>query len=394
MKLSFENNRNSIRGTIFLAVIGAARGLIIKVRHFDYDNGATYDLNLCRPLQNNRIILVQDVCEGDAMPGWRARFDSSTSGQPRSVVDLFGPPFSQGLSGAYEENRNFATWGGGLFYNQQPWKPLMFRTGYDQQEGYIWRLPFEIKRRGRPVVIDNSNPLAVGDVLELINVPDDTTMTLLEYSKLVSCDTPSGRVLRRTSVLGQAKGRLFTRKYHDVDCVDVELWVSDLGYTDPNYPIQAPFPLATIPEQTEVSSSAASSQQNLDESWSSSAYASSEANSLDGSIGGLDMSAGSIQSDLTGSISSSSEAEEDDPEWKQLVQDLEQEYGFSSDPIQDINLSDMEIQQQIDQYLASPEAANFDQTAIRTQLSSMDFGSAEELDDEIAKLEALLAEEM
>ncbi|KAK6523234.1 hypothetical protein TWF694_006124 [Orbilia ellipsospora] len=388
-KDSSIRTRKLVGATALLAFITSAHGLLIKVRHYDYDNGMEFDLNLCRPLKNNRIILVDEICQNDDMPGWRARFDDSYYSPRRSVVDLFGPPFSQGVTRAYEENRNFATWGGALYYNLNPWKPLMFRTGLSQEEGYVWRMPFEIYRQGRPVVISDNNPLAVGDVLEPTDVPDDTTMTLMEYPRLVSCETPSGRVLRRSQLLGVMNGQPIVRKYHDADCLDVKLWIYDLGFTDPQAPVEAPFPLGTIPEELEVSSdtgSFAASQQNLDDSQSSSAYGSSD---LSGSIedGNFSTEDDIWDEDFEGSID-----EEDDPEWAQLVQDLEQEYGFGGDSISGIDPDDLSVQQ-IEQYLVSPVSETYDQDSIQQQLVSLDFGSDEDLEDELARLQALMDDE-
>ncbi|KAK6509621.1 hypothetical protein TWF481_004354 [Arthrobotrys musiformis] len=365
-------------------------GIVIKVRHYDFMRGRNYDLNLCRPLEANKIILLQERCDGvSSMPGWRLREDQSDYTPPRTVVDLFGPPFGPVTQGTYEEPRPWASWAGSLFYNQDPWKPAMFRSSYDPEQGYEWRLSFETQRNGEPFVVTPSNPLQVGDTLEPVDNPEDTSMTLLEYPSLVSCATPYGRVLRRGRNFDKPNARVVLNyesiiRYGNEDCRTVKFFIADLGYTDPQYPIQPPadpYPLDLIPitEESSVGGSTVGSLGALDESWASSAYATS--------------SDGSVSSSGTISESSSEEFDDndisvDDPEWQALVKELEAEWEENGQSLEDINMDDVEIDQVINQYLASPEAENFDENVLRYQLE--DLGSLGDLDEEIARLEASL----
>ncbi|KAK6331146.1 hypothetical protein TWF696_003215 [Orbilia brochopaga] len=213
------------------ALVGSTHAIIVKARHYDTETGTIYDLNVCRPLAANRIVLLQDICdEADSMPGWRPRiYDSDNLA---SVVQLFGPPFSPYTDGGYEEPRNVAVWGGSLFYNDDPWKPVMFRTGQDSELGYNWRQPFRVERNGR-YIVTTEDDLAVGDILQPIKAEDDTNPSILNFPGLVSCDTPSGRVLRRYDANRQ-------QRYEAANCLDVDLYVSSQGYLDPDDLVNAP----------------------------------------------------------------------------------------------------------------------------------------------------------
>ncbi|KAK6356929.1 hypothetical protein TWF718_001267 [Orbilia javanica] len=361
-------------------------GLVIKVVHYDFVRGKTYTLNLCRPLEANKVVLLQERCDGiSSMPGWRVREDSSDYAPPRTVVDLFGPPFGPVTQNTYEEPRPWASWAGSLFYNRDPWKPMMFRSSYDPQEGYEWRLSFEVQRNGEPFVVTPENPLSVGDTLEPIDNPEDTSMTMLEYPSLISCNSPAGRILRRAPSFNRPGARVVldyegVKRYGEADCRTVQFVIADLGYIDPSYPVQPPadpYPLDLIPITEESSvdgGSTAGSLVSLDESWASSAFATSS----DGS----DVSEASSEEFDDGEIS------EDDPEWQALVRELEAEWEQNGQPLEDINMDDVEIDQVIEQYLASPEAENFDEDVLRYQLE--DLGSLDDLDTEIARLEGLL----
>ncbi|KAK6516902.1 hypothetical protein TWF506_006786 [Arthrobotrys conoides] len=300
-------------------------GLIIKVRHYDFIRGRTYDLNLCRPLTSNKIVLLQEKCDPESsMPGWRAREGSSDYEPPRTVVDLFGPPFGPVTRGTYEEPRPWASWSGSLFYNKDPWRPIMFRSSYDPEEGYEWRLPFESQRNGEPIATTPTKPLQVGDTLEPTNNVDDPSGTMLQYSSVVSCDSPSGRVLRRAPSFTPANlgaGPVINynsiRRYGDADCRTVKFIVSDLGYIDPANPVLPPadpYPLDLMPI--------------TEESFAAS--------------------------------------------------------GDSIGSLQDPN-DEAEINQFIDHYMSSPESEEFDRDVFKYQLE--DIGSLDDLDRQINELE-------
>ncbi|KAK6534177.1 hypothetical protein TWF281_005510 [Arthrobotrys megalospora] len=412
MKRPYSNAINfALAAPVLVSLyVKGIHGLIIKVRHYDFVRSRHFDLNLCRPLDANKIILVQEKCEGlYSMPGWRPRFDDSDWTPSRTVVDLFGPPFGPITGGQYEEPRPFAAWSGSLFYNQDPWKPMMFRTSYNPEEGYQWRLSFEVQRSvdDRLVTVPQVYPIAVGDILEPIDNVEDTSQTLLEYPSLVSCNNPSGsgRVLRRAPNFNRPNARIFldyeTIKRHGNDnCLTVKLIVSDLGYTDPAAPVLPPvepypLPLDPTPEESLSSDSGAhggntdrnSRVNNLDESQSSSAYGTSS----DGNLGL------SRQSTSTISEPSSQESDgddlyieefEDDPEWQALKNELNQEWARNGQPLEDINMDDVVIDETIRRYLASPEAENFDDEVLRHQLE--DAGSMDALDMEISRLELAL----
>ncbi|KAF3930991.1 hypothetical protein ABW20_dc0100507 [Dactylellina cionopaga] len=418
MKAAPLNLRNSavLAQVLITALIGSANGLIIKARHYDNTRGFTnvYDLNLCRPRNSNQPVLLQQTCDGsNSMPGWRARFeDSGQWNPPHSVFELFGPPFAQGdTNGAYEEPRSFAVQGGSLFYNSESFKPLTFRTSWSQATGDIWRLPFEIRRNiyGQPRTINANNPPAVGDILDTFNNIQDHRSTLLEYPRLLSCVTTVGRIIRRASIIGRdASGSLVTRKYHDADCVDIDVFISDIGYVDPQNPVQPPTTgqLDTIVEQSREEStspeSGSTTEIDITSSSDSSSSAGGDVSTGSGTdyytVDGTSFSEGGYETALDGSISSMKDSvitglesdSVDDPEWQQLVNNLEQEFGFSGEPVdQSIDMASAKIDQVIEEFLAvGPD--NFDEEAFRQSLESV---SIDELDDEIARLEALLAEE-
>ncbi|KAF3139571.1 hypothetical protein TWF703_003760 [Orbilia oligospora] len=366
--------------------IGSVYGLIIKVRHYDFIRGGTYDLTLCRPLGANKVVLLEKNCDGiSSMPGWRAReLDGSAYQPPRTLLDLFGPPFGPVTEGTYEEPRPWASWMGSLFYNKDPWKPIMFRSSYNPEEGYEWRLPFETQRNGQPFVVTPAGPLRAGDTLDTANNVDDTSMTLLYYPSLVSCNSPSGRVLRRAPSFNRPNARVILdyeaiKRYGDADCRAVQFIISDVGYIDSSYPIlppEDPYPLDLIPITEESSSTGGSTAGSLaelnDQSWTSSAYATSS----DGSDTISETSSDEFDDDLMS---------EDDPEWDALTKELEAEWEKNGQSLEDINMDDAKVEQVIRQYWASPEAENFDQDVLRYQLDSL--GTVDDLEAEIARLE-------
>ncbi|KAK6333624.1 hypothetical protein TWF730_003810 [Orbilia blumenaviensis] len=363
------------------------QGLVITVKHYDFIRSTSYDL-----MQANKVVLLQERCDGvSSMPGWRLRYDDSEDAPTHTVGNLFGPPFGPVTQGTYEEPRPWASWMGSLFYNRDPWKPMMFRTSYDPEAGYEWRLPLEIQRNGEPFVVTPTTPLAVNDTLDVTNNPEDTSSTLSEYQGVVSCKNPSGtgRILRRAPNFSKPGARIAldyesTKRFGEADCRTVKLIISDLEYTDPKNPVQPPadpYPLDLMPiteESSSASGSTAGSIGALDESWGSSAYGTSS-----------DGSAAESISEGSSEEFDSSEISEDDPEWQALVKELEAEWEQNGQSLEDINMDDVEIDQVIEQYLASPEAENFDENVLRYQLE--DVGSLNSLDDEIARLEDELA---
>ncbi|KAF3212526.1 hypothetical protein TWF679_005717 [Orbilia oligospora] len=324
--------------TLSFLCVGSVYGLIIKVRHYDFIRGGSYDLTLCRPLGANKVVLLEKYCDGiSSMPGWRAReLDGSDYQPPRTVLDLFGPPFGPVTEGTYEEPRPWASWAGSLFYNKDPWKPVMFRSSYNPEEGYEWRLP------------------------------------------------PFGRVLRRSPSFNRPNARVILdyeaiKRYGEADCRAVQFIISDTGYIDSSYPVlppQDPYPLDLIPITEESSSTGGSTAGSLpelnDQSWTSSAYATSS----DGSDTISETSSDEFDDDLMS---------EDDPEWDAITKALEAEWEKNGQSLEDINMDDAKVEQVIRQYWASPEAENFDQDVLRYQIDSL--GTVDDLEAEIARLE-------
>ncbi|RVD80574.1 uncharacterized protein DFL_008469 [Arthrobotrys flagrans] len=230
-------------------------------------------------------------------------------------------------------------------------------------------------RNGEPFVVTPENPLQVGDTIEPIDNPDDISMTMLEHPIRVSCNSQyGGRVLRHApsfNVRVRLDYEAILKIYGDADCRTVQFIISDLGYIDPWHPIQPladPHPLDLVPitkESSAAGGSTTGSLGNLDESCASSAYATSS----DGS---------DTISETSSEEFDNSEISEDDPEWQALVRKLEAEWEQNGQLLEDINMDDIEIDQVIDQYLASPEAENFDEDVLRCQFA--DLGTVELLD--------------
>ncbi|KAJ6258385.1 hypothetical protein Dda_6425 [Drechslerella dactyloides] len=334
------------------ALVGSAHGVIVKARHYDTKLGTTYDLNVCRPLRANRIVLLQEICdESDSMPGWRPRvYDLDEVSSPVSVLQLFGPPFGPVTNNAYEEPRTFAAWGGSLMYNDDPWKPVMFRTGADSDLGYNWRLPFEVERDGRTIITTETD-LTVGDILDPIKAEDDTNLSMLNFSKLVSCDTPSGRVLRRDVPDRRILPAAQSKRYSDANCLAVDLYIADLGYVDTEDPTNVPPPV-----------------QPLDEISIDSADQIGDVNLNDLSTDSSDIEVDLELDRLLQGIENYQRVADDDPVWD-LLREIEQDGGTMDDVMLDNDLVDQEFQFLVNNPGLSAEDALAGQLAAERKIS-------------------------